>query len=72
MNTTTPMTMYNVDDVTWIISRGISVLTMQMVFALLETRAAQKAHSINIILKNIMDMCRCSLYSRVGYICKLL
>jgi Amt family ammonium transporter len=48
-----------IDDISWILSNSISVLTMQVGFAVLETGSTKKAHCVNIMLKNLMDMCIC-------------
>ena len=59
INNTINHSLSEIDDVSWILSNSIAVLTMQVGFAVLETGSTKKAHCVNIMLKNLMDMCIC-------------
>ena len=56
-NNTNDYSLSEIDDVSWILSNSIAVLTMQVGFAVLETGSTKKSHCINIMLKNLIDMC---------------
>ena len=56
-NNTNYYLLSEIDDVSWILSNSIAVLTMQVGFAVLETGSTKKSHCINIMLKNLIDMC---------------
>ena len=59
INHTINRSLSEIDDISWILSNSIAVLTMQVGFAVLETGSTKKAHCVNIMLKNLMDMCIC-------------
>ena len=52
INHTINRSLSEIDDISWILSNSIAVLTMQVGFAVLETGSTKKAHCVNIMLKN--------------------
>lgn len=52
----------------WILIAGVLVFLMQAGFALLESGASRAKNAVNVVMKNYMDVCVCSLiFWAVGY-----
>ncbi|MGD8407674.1 MAG: ammonium transporter, partial [Thiohalophilus sp.] len=55
-------------DTVWLITAGALVFFMQAGFALLESGMARAKNSVNVVMKNYMDLCLGSLaFWLVGY-----
>jgi len=52
----------------WVVITGVLVFLMQAGFALVESGMARAKNSVNVIMKNYMDVCVCSLiFWAIGY-----